>query len=113
MKEVSYKLFFKAFSNSTRFKIITLLRQGPKNVTQICKKSGFEQSRVSHNLKALEACGFVHAMWNGKNKIYSLDKRHIVPILRNIDQHIGKYSKRLEECGVLKGGKICQFVREV
>ncbi len=110
MTELSYKLFFKAFSNTTRFEIIKLLRKGPKSVTGLCKELKFEQSRVSHNLGCLDACGFVSSKWNGKNKIYSLDKKHIIPILDNIDKHIEKYSKRLESCGVLKN-KSCGVIK--
>jgi len=102
MKELSYKLFFKAFSNKTRFEIIRLLKKCPKSVTEICKELGFEQSRVSHNLKCLENCGFVSSKRNGKNKIYSLDKKHILPILDNIDKHIERYNRRLESCGILE-----------
>ncbi|MCH8329083.1 MAG: winged helix-turn-helix transcriptional regulator [Nanoarchaeota archaeon] len=102
MIELSYKLFFKAFSNKTRFEIIKLLRKGPKNVSEICKELNFEQSRVSHNLKCLENCGFVNAKWNGKNKIYSLDEKHIIPILKNIEEHVKQYNKRLKTCGLIK-----------
>ena len=102
MIELSYKLFVKAFSNKTRFEIIRLLRKGPKNVTEMCKDLGFEQSRISHNLKCLENCGFVEWKWNGKNKVYSLDKSYIVPMLNNIDAHIKHYNKRLKTCGVIK-----------
>lgn len=102
MIELSYKLFFKAFSNETRFEIIKLLRKGPKYVSDICKELGFEQSRVSHNLKCLVDCGFVNAQRNGKNIVYSLDKKHIKPLLKNIDNHIKHYNKRLETCGIIK-----------
>lgn len=102
MKELSYRLFFKAFSNSTRFEIIRLLRKGPKNVSQISWRLGFEQSRVSHNLKCLENCGFVNSKWDGKHRIYYLDEEHIVPILDGIDRHIEKYNERLECCGVIE-----------
>ncbi|MBN2330582.1 MAG: helix-turn-helix transcriptional regulator, partial [Candidatus Aenigmarchaeota archaeon] len=94
--------------------IISLLkRKGPKNVRQICLELGFEQSRVSHNLKSLVACGFVHSEWRGKNKVYALDAEHILPILDEIDKHISRYSERLERCGILKGKKSCQYVKEV
>ncbi len=102
MKDLSYKLFFKALSNKTRFEIIKLLRKGSKHVSNICKELGFEQSRVSHNLKCLVDCGFVNAKWNGKNKVYSLDEEYIVPILNNINAHIRHYNKRLKTCGVIK-----------
>lgn len=100
-EELSYKLFFKAFSNKTRFEIIKLLKKGSKSVTEISKNLGYEQSRISHNLKCLENCGFVNSKRNGKNKIYSLDEKHIIPILNEIDRHIKKYRKRLECCEVI------------
>ncbi|MBI2107459.1 helix-turn-helix transcriptional regulator [Candidatus Woesearchaeota archaeon] len=82
-----------------------------KNVTEICKDLNFEQSRVSHNLKCLEACGFVNSKWKRKNRIYYLDKKHILPILDNVDRHIEKYSKRLKSCGILKN-KSCGVIKK-
>ena len=102
MMKFSYKLFFKAFSNNTRFEIIKLLKKGPKSVKEICKKLGFEQSRVSHNLKCLEDCGFVIVKRDGKQRIYELDKKHIIPILKNMEEHIKGYNKRLKSCGIIK-----------
>ena len=98
MKELSYNLFFKAISNNTRFEIINLLRTKPHNVSQISQKLKFEQSRVSHNLKRLECYGFVISICKGKQRIYSLDKKYILPIINNIDKYIYKYNKRLKEC---------------
>ena len=102
MKLISYKLFFKALSNKTRFEIVQLLRKGPLDVTSISSELGFEQSRVSHNLKCLEDCGFVSANRNKKNKVYSLDEEHIMPLLDEVEKHIEKYEERLKSCGVLK-----------
>lgn len=114
MMKVSYRMFFKALSNETRFEIIKLLREsGPKCVNDICTELKFEQSRVSHNLKSLVACGFVQCNWKGKNKVYSLDTDQIIPILNSIDKHIDKYSNRLETCGILHGKNKCQFVEDV
>lgn len=101
MNELSYQLFFKAFSNNTRCEIIRLLRKGKKNVSEISSELGFEQSRVSHSLKCLENCGFVNTKWNGKKKYYSLDDEHILPMLEEIDKHIERYSERLKSCGLI------------
>ena len=102
MEEASYRLFFKALSNKARFGIIKVLKSGPKKVSEIVKKTGFEQSRISHNLRCLEKCGFVNLKIKGNHRIYELDKKHIVPILKEIDRHIKTYNKRLKTCGVLK-----------
>jgi ArsR family transcriptional regulator len=99
-----YRLFFKAFSNKTRLGILAALRKSPKSVTQICQTLGLEQSRVSHNLRCLQQCGFVEVKPNGKERIYAIDKRNIAPILNGIDTHIKNYLERLKECGVVRHG---------
>lgn len=93
-----YQQFFSAFCNKTRFEIINLLSKSPKNVSEISKNLKFEQSRVSHNLKKLECCGFINSKSKGKHKIYSIDKRYMLPIIKNINKYIKKYDKRLNEC---------------
>lgn len=106
MKNLSYNLFFKAISNITRFEIIKLLRNKPYNVSQISQKLRFEQSRVSHNLKCLEKCGFVVSRKNKKTRVYSLNG-YIKPILGAIDKHLIKYNDGLKRCGIIKGGDKC------
>jgi DNA-binding transcriptional ArsR family regulator len=104
MDILSYNLFLKAVGNKTRAEIINLLRRGPKNVSQICRELGFEQSRVSHALGCLATCGFVSGKWEKGRKVYSLNGE-IKPILTSIDRHIEKYRKELLRCGVLKEEK--------
>ena len=93
-----HRLFFKAFSNQTRLGIINLLKNKPLTVSEICKKLKLEQSRISHNLKCLEYCGFVHSKQKGKWKRYSLDKETILPIIKLFDKHVKKYKRRLQQC---------------
>lgn len=97
-----HRLFFKAFSNETRLEIIELLRKEPLTVSEICDKTGFEQSRVSHNLKCLENCGFVKVDQNRNFRKYSLDDETIKPIVELFDKHIEKYKDRLTSCGAIK-----------
>jgi len=97
-----HRLFFKAFSNQTRLVIIRLLRKKPLTVTEICEKTGFEQSRVSHNLRCLEHCGFVKIMQDGSFRKYALDGVTIVPIVDLFEKHIHRYKKRLKNCRVIK-----------
>lgn len=97
-----YSLFFKALANAARMKIISLLRDGPRSVSDICKELGFEQTMVSHHLKCLSFCGFVNSDRKGKNKIYSLNEETITPLLRIADRHLDKYATNLFECEVLK-----------
>jgi len=100
-----HRLFFKAFSNQTRLEIIQLLRKNSLTVTEICEKTGFEQSRVSHNLRCLVHCGFVKVTQNGNFRKYALDEETIIPIIDLFEKHIQKYQERLENCGVIKDEK--------
>jgi len=102
MKDLSYKLFFKALANRTRFEIVELLRTGAKTVGEISERLGYEQSRISHNLKCLEDCGFVTIQQNGKNRVYSLEPTTILPILALIDEHITRYHDHIEKCGIIQ-----------
>ncbi len=97
-----HRLFFKAFSNKTRLEIIALLRKSPLTVTEICEKTGFEQSRVSHNLRCLENCGFVKVTPKGNFRKYALDDEIITPLVDLFERHIQKYKKRLESCEVIQ-----------
>jgi len=96
-----YRLFFKAFSNQTRLKLIQLLKNKSLTVTEICNKTGFEQSRVSHNLKCLENCGFVNVVPKGNFRRYELDNETIGTIVNLFEKHIKKYRKKLECCEVI------------
>ena len=93
MKCHSYELFFEAFSNRARMGIVQALMQGPKSVTEITNAVGEEQSAVSHNLKKLSQCNFLEFKVEGKQRIYSLNKDTIVPILKLVEKHVKTHCK--------------------
>jgi len=98
----SWKLFADVLSNKTRFDIVMLLRENREmSVSEICQKLGYEQSRVSHNLRCLLNCGFVEVEQRGKNRIYRVSDE-IRAILDELEIYISEYEKRLVSCGVLK-----------
>ncbi len=86
----SYNDFFQALANKTNQQIIEILLTGSKNVSEIVKATGLEQSHISHSLKKLAECNFVDVEKNGKQRIYSLNKETIIPILRIADNHAKK-----------------------
>ncbi|MBW2983919.1 metalloregulator ArsR/SmtB family transcription factor [Candidatus Woesearchaeota archaeon] len=101
MKCKSYNLFFETISNKTRLKILELLQSKPMSVTEICKKLSEEQSKVSHNLKKLADCHFLEVEQKGKQRIYSLNKDTIVPLMNLVSKHVEKYCTK--PC--VRGGK--------
>ena len=90
-----YKIFFETLGNKVRWDIIHLLEKGELNATGIAEKLRYEQSRISHHLTRLERCGFVSVKRNGKERIYTLNKETIKPLLALMDKHIYTYCKKL------------------
>ena len=95
-----YKFFFGALANPNRLQIINVLRKGEKNVGEICKETGFEQTMVSHNLKVLEHHGMVFMEKRGKYRYYSVNEKTIQPLMKFIDAHMKEYC-----CKILEGEK--------
>jgi DNA-binding transcriptional ArsR family regulator len=87
MNEKTYHIFFSTLSNPLRIDIVSSLRKSPKTVGEISEELNVEQSKVSHALNPLKCCKVVEVKQEGKNRVYSLNKKTIVPILELIDKH--------------------------
>ncbi len=100
--------FFNTLANKTRLSILYALRDGQKSVNDIVTLTNFEQSLISHNLKLLRQCHFVNVEIKGKQRIYSLNKKTIVPLFESVDKHINSFCDDPDapNCHVCKkGGK--------
>jgi len=92
MKCKSYD-FFSVVGNKTRWKIIKALYKHEMTVSQICETLEEEQSKVSHSLRTLLDCNVVFSKRQGKNIIYSLNKKTIKPLVRIVNQHAKDFCK--------------------
>ncbi|MCH8272612.1 MAG: helix-turn-helix transcriptional regulator [Candidatus Marinimicrobia bacterium] len=72
-------------------KILNELLNGEKNVSQLTKSIGVDQSTVSNHLRRLKYCGFVSVESKGKKRYYSLNKETIEPLMRLINKHVSTY----------------------
>jgi len=97
MKSSTYHVFFSKLSNPLRIDIICSLEKQPKSVSELSKKLGIEQSKLSHALKELRVCNIVKAEQKGKKRVYSLSQT-IIPILRLIECH-SKNCNKCRGCG--------------
>jgi DNA-binding transcriptional ArsR family regulator len=86
-KESGYHTFFTNMANPLKMKIILSLRDSEKNVNELCDELKVEQSKVSHALSCLKGCKIVEVEQDGKQRIYSLNKRTVIPMLRILDKH--------------------------
>ena len=94
----TYVQFFKTLADPAKLAIIKRLREGPCNVGTLSEALGHEQSRVSHNLRKLKELGFVAMTPEGKQRVYSIDTKTILPLLRLIDRHVDSYYKHYCRC---------------
>ncbi|MFH1326844.1 MAG: metalloregulator ArsR/SmtB family transcription factor [archaeon] len=83
----NYHTFFTNLANPLKIDIILLLKEKERNVSEICKGLNCEQSKLSHALTSLKYCNLVKVKQKGKERIYSLNKNTIVPMLKLIDKH--------------------------
>ena len=93
MKSSTYYVFFSNLASPLRIKIVEILKESPMNVSQLSKTLRVEQSKLSHALKNLRCCNIVNVKQKGKQRIYSLNKKTIVPILKLIDKHAKTFCK--------------------
>ena len=87
----AYKLFFGTLGSESRLKIINLLRNGKKNVSDIMSAFKMDQTAVSHDLARLKMCGFVKVEIDGKYRYYKLNEETIKPLMDMIDKHMSLY----------------------
>ena len=81
--EMLYDLseLFKVFGDSTRIRILHLLRSGEKSVIKISEELSMGQSAVSHQLRILRTAGLIRPRRYGKAVYYALDDDHVYEIL--------------------------------
>ena len=95
-------LFFSTLSNPTRLAILELLREEPRNVTEIASILKQGQSMISHNLRPLEKCGFVFLEKRDKGHFYSLNRETMEPLFKTFFQHAAKYCYTKGKCSTAK-----------
>jgi len=97
LSETCYQ-FFSTLANPTRLAILELLRDGPRNVTELSEALNQEQSMISHNLKPLERCRFVFSERRKKERFYSLNKETMEKLFKVFAYHAEKYCPTGGKC---------------
>lgn len=91
INQSAYDRFLVTLRNKTRLSIVYSLMKKPRNVNQLTKELRIHQTSVSHALKRLLDCGFVFMEKNGKERIYSVNKKTIKPLIELMENHVNKY----------------------
>lgn len=67
---------FKALADSSRLRILRLLQQSPKTVTEITKHMELTQPTVSHHLQVLVEKGVISRSEHGRQVTYTYNTAH-------------------------------------
>ena len=95
--ELSAK-FFRGLGDPTRLKILELLLQGEKSVTELVKHLGVQQGRVSNHLACLKWCGYVTTASSGRYTLYRIADPHVKRILQLSREMVAKNAEHLWAC---------------
>ena len=80
--------FFKVFADSTRIRILYVLKCSEMCVCDIAQSLNMSQSAISHQLRVLKQMKLVKNRRDGKTIFYSLADDHITTILSQGMEHI-------------------------
>lgn len=93
--------FFQGLSDPTRVRILELLRERPRSVTDLVTDLGLAQGRVSSHLSCLRWCGYVIGEVDGRFTRYRLVDDRVRVILELGESIVRDNADRLGSCLVL------------
>ena len=93
--------FFQGLSDPTRVRILELLEERPRTVTELVEALGLAQGRVSSHLSCLRWCGYVEARVEGRFNRYRLVDERVREILHLGEAIVRDNASRLTSCLVL------------
>jgi len=93
--------FFQGLADPTRVRILELLADRPRTVTELVADLGLAQGRVSSHLSCLRWCGYVRADVEGRFNRYRLVDERVRDIVRLGEAIVRDNADRLTSCLVL------------
>ena len=79
---------FRAFSDTSRVRILSVLVNDKMNVSALAKVVGISESAVSHHMRGLRQMRLVNSRKEGKEVYYVVEDEHIIHLFRQGVKHI-------------------------
>ena len=79
---------FRAFSDTSRVRIMSALLNGEKNVSTLAQLVGISESAISHHMRGLRQMHIVNARRDGKEVYYRVDDDHIIALFQQGIKHV-------------------------
>jgi ArsR family transcriptional regulator, lead/cadmium/zinc/bismuth-responsive transcriptional repressor len=79
---------FRAFSDTSRVRILSALAAGEMNVSALAEAIGISESAISHHLRGLRQMHIVQTRRDGKEVYYSLIDPHLIELFQQGVRHV-------------------------
>ena len=79
---------FRAFSNTSRIRIVSLIVEQELNVSVLAELVGISESAVSHHMRGLRQMKIVRTRRDGKEVYYSVIDPHIIELFQQGVRHV-------------------------
>ena len=79
---------FRAFSDTSRVRILSALVDQELNVTTLAELVGITDSAISHHLRGLRQMRLVQSRRDGKEVYYRIEDEHIIALFQQGVKHI-------------------------
>ncbi len=93
--------FFRGLGDPTRVRILQLLLEQERSVSELVEETGVLQGRLSSHLACLRWCGFVVARRKGRQVFYSAADSRIPDLLALAEQFLADHSDSVDLCRVI------------
>ena len=86
-----------ALGEPNRFRIVELLRTGPRSVNDIQGRLGLRQSQVSQHLTVLKTVGLVEAEPRAQQRLYKLRAQPVKQLHKWLERYRAIWDARFEQ----------------
>lgn len=93
--------FFRALGDPTRLKLLQILLDGEKRVSELVALTGSPQGRVSSHLACLRWCGYVTARREGRNVYYRVEDPRVRALLELASSLVRDHTDRIRSCTII------------
>jgi DNA-binding transcriptional ArsR family regulator len=87
---------YAALADPTRRRILTLLSNRERSVTDLVRRFDVSQPAISQHLKVLRTAGIVNVRRNGRQRLYSVDFRRLKAIHDWVSQFEAFWTRKLD-----------------
>jgi DNA-binding transcriptional ArsR family regulator len=90
-----------ALAEPTRFRMVELLRSGPRTVTEMCERLQLNQPQASKHLRVLKEAGLVDAEARAQERHYELRAEPFRELQRWLDRYRQLWDARFDQLDAL------------